>query len=150
MNFDIESIKQFQTQKEYIDTLIIPIFNMQLNEQSTNDYEILQNVIINVEQQLKGRLFVLPSIGYFEGVLSIFDKIKIDDFNHIIFIYVKHSEIDMNHLLQLSNHQELINKANVALLDSFPVEHMDREMYEGLIKEQVKLSVKQFISIWNN
>ncbi|MGL4522638.1 MAG: DUF2487 family protein [Bacilli bacterium] len=70
MKWTKEDITTFTPHKEYIDTLIVPIMPIDLkwNEDSAACKEQLEHVVIFVEQQLKGRAFVLPIVPILDGI----------------------------------------------------------------------------------
>lgn len=64
MNFIVKDVEQFQAQKQFIDTAIVPLVQLDFSDQgmkqSSSASEYLMTLTNFIEQQFKGRLLLLP------------------------------------------------------------------------------------------
>lgn len=64
MNFIVKDVEQFQAQKQFIDTAIVPLVQLDFTDhgmkQSSSASEYLMTLTNFIEQQFKGRLLLLP------------------------------------------------------------------------------------------
>lgn len=70
MIFSVKDVQQFQTQKDFIDTAIIPLLSINFADssikQSSSAAEFMMSLTNFIEQQFKGRLMVMPPFSYTE------------------------------------------------------------------------------------
>ncbi|RXK19273.1 DUF2487 family protein [Macrococcus sp. DPC7161] len=141
MIFNHEDIKTLHLEKDYIDTAIVPVIEVDY----TNNYlkiadelEMLQVVLMNLEAQFKGRLLLLPTIQQLKGQTPVHEVIETQlrsfGFKTILFV-------GPNHTISENIHFQKIN--------IMPLSSMDDSMKQEFVQENVKLLMKSIIFEWN-
>lgn len=74
MFFNVNDVQQFQSQKDFIDTALVPLLSLDFEEgkmkQSSSAAEFLMSLTSFIEQQFKGRLMLIPPFSYTEQTKS--------------------------------------------------------------------------------
>lgn len=74
MYFQVKDVQQYQQNKEFIDTAIVPLVYLDFAEdkmvKSSSDVEFLMSLTSFIEQQFKGRLMLIPPFSYTESTRS--------------------------------------------------------------------------------
>ena len=148
MFFYVKDVKQFQGNKEFIDTAIVPLLSLNFEEskmvQSSSETEYLMSLTSFIEKQFKGRLMVLPPFSYIEqrksdeNVLAIKEELYKAGFKHIFFITTEHFWTSK------SEHIDVI------WLPAIPLESMDSIVKKTVLEDQLKQVLPTFLSRWNN
>lgn len=140
MLFNHQDIKMLSGQLEYIDTVIIPVVNVDYSKQLlhiADSYEMIQYVTFGVEQQFKGRLLVIPpiQISLDTTVVDVIESQLVEfGFKNIIFVTPQKLELD---------------KENVHKINILPLETLDNEMKQEFVQDNVKALMKVIITLWN-
>lgn len=146
MFFNVKDVQQFQAQKEFIDTAIVPLLSINLSEssimQSSSATEFLMSLTSFIEQQFKGRLMLMPPFSYTEGTRSglsvslLKDELQQVGFKHVLFITCDHSWTSLK------------EQIDVIWLPSIPLESMDREVKKTVLEDQLKQVIPILSSKW--
>ncbi len=148
MFFNVKDVTQFQAQKEFIDTAIIPLVSVNLNDsmikQSSSATEYLMSLTAFIEQQFKGRLMLMPPFTYLEQLKSnislatIKEEFQSAGFKHVLFITCDHSWTSFNN--------EVVD---VIWLPSIPLESMDKSVKKTILEDQLKQVIPVLSSKWS-
>ncbi len=144
--FNVKDVQQFQSQKEFIDTAIVPLLSLNLSEsailQSSSATEYLMSLTSFIEQQFKGRLMLMPPFSYTEATRNglsaslLKEELHQVGFKHVLFITCDH------YWTSLSEQMDVI------WLPSIPLESMDREVKQKVLEDQLKLVIPILSSKW--
>lgn len=146
MNFKVTDIEQFQAQKQFIDTAIVPLLQLDFTEQgmkqSSSAAEYLMSLTNFIEQQFKGRLMLFPPFSYTVSTksealpTSIEQELKNAGFKSIIFVTCDHSWTEFKEFL------------NIIWLPSIPLESMDKSVKQRIMEDQLKQIIPILTKIW--
>lgn len=146
MNFIVKDVEKFQAQKQFIDTAIVPLVQLDFSDngmkQSSSASEYLMTLTNFLEQQFKGRLLLLPPFSYTRGTRS--DKIpatmekelKEAGFRAVVFITCDHSWTEYKEYL------------NIIWLPAIPLESMEQSVKQRILEDQLKQVLPTFTKIW--
>ena len=100
MFFNVKDMEQFQSQKQFIDTAIVPLLSLEFSDerskQSSSAAEFLMSLTAFIEHQFKGRLLVTPPFSYIESskeiisLQAIYEELQAAGFKHIFFMTCDH------------------------------------------------------------
>lgn len=95
MKFDGIDAKQVLTERQYIDTLIVPLVELAFDEEmvrKAESYEVVNAVALETERQLSGRTMLSPAVSYIEieaakiVASTVVDQATRSGFAHVLFI----------------------------------------------------------------
>lgn len=147
-----QDIDMFVTAKEYVDTVVIPLYPISFGDdvkQLANMSEFINLLTIQLERQFKGRLLLLPGFTYFKkqendkylnDLLEWEEVLKQEDFKHIFYVT---SDSDWK-----MKEQKL--SGSLIWLPALPLEHMDEKQKKSIIDDQVKQLLNLFVQRWHN
>lgn len=148
MFFNVKDIEQFQSQKQFIDTAIVPLLSLEFaddrSRQSSSAAEFLMSLTAFIEQQFKGRLFVTPPVSYTPSVKDairpemIQEDLQSAGFKHIFFMTCDH------HWSTIEGELEVI------WLPAIPLESMDKKVKQRILEDQLKQVIPTFTSAWTS
>ena len=148
MFFNVKDIEQFQAQKQFIDTAIVPLLSLEFTDekskQSSSSTEYLMSLTAFIEQQFKGRLLLTPPFSYTPSlkahinIHSIEEELLQAGFKHVFFITCDHSWTTLQ--------EEL----NVIWLPSIPLESMDKAVKQKVLEDQLKQVIPTLTKVWTN
>lgn len=148
MFFTVKDIEQFQAQKQFIDTAIVPLLSLEFTDerskQSSSSTEYLLSLTAFIEQQFKGRLLLTPPFSYtlslkeYINIHSIEEELLQAGFKHVVFITCDHSWTTLQ--------EEL----NVMWLPSIPLESMDKAVKQKILEDQLKQVIPLLTKVWTN
>lgn len=148
MYFQVNDVLQYQAQKEFIDTAIVPLVSLSFEEnkivKSSSDVEFLMALTAFIEQQFRGRLMLIPPFSYTEEtkeslvVSTIKENIQKGGFKHVIFITCDHYWTTLNN-----------EEIDVLWLPSIPLESMDKDVKKKILEEQLKQVIPVLSSKWS-
>lgn len=147
MYFNGKDIEQFQVQKQFIDTVIVPILNVSFADatmrQSGSEAEFLMSLTAFIEQQFKGRLMLLPPFSYFEEAKETMD---------LQAIYQQLLDSGFKHVFFLTSDQRFANEKEfpVVWLPAIPLESMDKTVKQRILEDQLQQVVPIFTRAWTN
>ncbi|WP_436865318.1 DUF2487 family protein [Mammaliicoccus sciuri] len=142
MLFNHVDLKELKNNLEYIDTAIIPVSNIDMNNQlltSCDQNETVQLVGMLAEKQFKGRLLLTPTFftsgNQYDHVVSFIQSLKDYGLNNIIILSSDQVELNDDHELYKVN--------------TIPMGDLDDDMKRTLIEDEVKQFMKFIIRTWN-
>ncbi|KGR84980.1 YpiF family protein [Lysinibacillus odysseyi] len=148
MFFNVKDIEQFQSQKQFIDTAIVPLLSLEFaddrSRQSSSAAEFLMSLTAFIEQQFKGRLLVTPPFSYTPALKDAIQPEKIKDellsagFKHIFFMTCDH------HWTTVDSELEVI------WLPAIPLESMDKAVKQRVLEDQLKQVIPTFTRAWTS
>lgn len=146
MYFQVKDVQQYQAQKEFIDTAIVPLVFLSFEEnkmaRSSSEVEFLMSLTNFIEQQFKGRLMLIPPFCYTEETKSsllvptIKKNIQEGGFKHVIFMTCDHDWTSLS------------DEVDVIWLPSIPIESMDKEVKVKILEEQLKQVIPVLTAKW--
>ena len=95
MRFDSQGAKRSLTERQYVDTLIVPLVELAFGEdmvRKAEGFEVIQAVSIETERQLSGRTMLSPTISYLDVDLgrqtmeAVVAQAHVTGFHHVLFI----------------------------------------------------------------
>lgn len=144
--FNAKDVEQFQAQKQFIDTAVVPLLNMGLEPQtirhSSSQAEFLMSLTSFIEQQFRGRLMLIPPITYLEQTkqqvnLAVWkEALENVGFKHIFFATCDHGWTSMQ------------DDYNIIWLPAIPLESMDASMKQKILEDQLKLVIPNLTAEW--
>ncbi|BDH61399.1 hypothetical protein MTP04_15290 [Lysinibacillus sp. PLM2] len=147
MFFNVKDVSEFQNNKEFIDTVIIPLLSINLTEnmikQSSSATEYLMSLTAFIEQQFKGRLMLMPPFSYTEetkddlSLVNLKEAFQNAGFKHVLFITCDHYWTSYNEDL------------DVIWLPSIPLESMDKTVKKTILEDQLKQVIPVLSSKWS-
>ncbi|WP_414046380.1 DUF2487 family protein [Macrococcus equi] len=141
MLFNHQDLKLLQEQLEYIDTVIVPIVPVDYSKHLldiADHYEMIQYVVMNVEQQFKGRLLVIPPVQILEqqdGIDLLEQQLLNYGFKNILFV---------------TPQKFILEKENVHKINILPLETLDDQMKQEFVQDNTKALMRAIIHLWNN
>ncbi|WP_414053681.1 DUF2487 family protein [Macrococcus equi] len=141
MLFNHQDLKLLQEQLEYIDTVIVPIVPVDYSKHLldiADHYEMIQYVVMNVEQQFKGRLLVIPPVQILEqqdGIDLLEQQLLNYGFKNILFV---------------TPQKFILDKENVHKINILPLETLDDQMKQEFVQDNTKALMRAIIHLWNN
>ncbi|KGR79540.1 YpiF family protein [Ureibacillus manganicus] len=147
MFFNVQDVSQFQSQKEFIDTVIIPLLSVNLKDdtikQSSSSAHYLMSLTSFIEQQFKGRLMLMPPFSYIEQSKDSISPVKLQEefrsagFKHVVFITCDHSWTSLK------------DEVDLIWLPSIPLESMDLSVKKTILEDQLKQVIPVLSSKWS-
>lgn len=142
MLYTKNDLKVIKDEIEFIDTAIIPVIDVDMNEISethAEHIEFIQLIIMMLEKQLKGRLLITPLFTVVgnnnESVISYRTQLKEYGFKNVIVLSFKDRELEDTPFIKVN---------------SVPISDMDKEILESMVKDEMKKVLKEIIHIWNS
>ncbi|MDN4493857.1 YpiF family protein [Ureibacillus aquaedulcis] len=146
MFFNVNDVKQFQSQKDFIDTALVPLLSLEFEDerikQSSSAADFLMSLTAFVEQQFKGRLMLVPPFSYTKQtkaglpVILLKEELQNAGFKHVIFITNDHAWTSDS------------EQVDVIWLPSIPLESMDKGVRKTVLEEQLKQIIPILTSKW--
>lgn len=148
MNWNASDMNLFLQQKEYIDTLVIPLIKVETHEErmksSASSTDFLMNLVDYIELQFKGRIMVSPPFAYSPSMeLQQFGDVLAEDFSHSSFKHVFYLTTD-------ADWTTIPIKGKVLWLPAIPIEHMDDRLKQSILEDQLKQLLPQLTEEWRN
>ena len=149
MRWVAKDAKTIFEEREFIDTLLIPIVPISLKQdgkEAANENEFIQLVTMQIEKQFKGRVFLMPPLTYFkteteDEKTALYDywerNIKAENFKHVFFMTSENSWQTIIH-----------SKFKCIWIPSIPLEHLEDTYKDSIIESQVKQILNIFIKTW--
>ena len=144
MNYNANDIEQFLSQKQFIDTAVVPLlpidFSSEGGMRSGSDADFLMSLVTYVEKQFKGRIFLTPPFPYFQkkGKIDISDihkNLVEEGFQHVLFLTT-----DMN--------WQNVHDFDILWLPAIPLEAMDHEVKNRILQDQLNYVIPKLTTTW--
>ncbi|MBS4194494.1 YpiF family protein [Lederbergia citri] len=148
MNWTAKDVHVYTTEREYIDTAIIPLMPVILDggiKRAAEQGEFIQLLSMHLERQFRGRTLMLPPFAYVKDPKEIIEELESwsNKANQAGFSYVFYLTSD-------SKWQSLNESCNGTLIymPSIPLEHMDEQHKHSVIDNQLKSLIGEIINAW--
>ncbi|MBM7647983.1 hypothetical protein JOC78_000923 [Bacillus ectoiniformans] len=150
MNWNSKDTELFRQQKEYVDTVIMPLVPLSFNEGmkgAASQYEFLQLLTVLLEKQFRGRILLVPPFTYLEQQTA--DE-KITNLNQ----WLKEiGQAGFKHTFLLTSDSYWKTEENqidgsLIWVPSVPLEHMEESYKYSLIEDQAKQFVNIIVQKW--
>lgn len=148
MFYNVKDVQQFQAQKDFIDTALVPLLSLNFDDakikQSSSAAEFLMSLTSFIEQQFRGRLMLVPPFSYTEQTKSglavnlLKEELQNAGFKHVLFITCDHTWTSFNDSEQIE----------VIWLPAIPLESMDSGVKKTILEEQLKQIIPLLTSKW--
>lgn len=146
MNWTSKDMDTYLQQKEYIDTLIVPLLKVETAPEqlknSTSSSEFLMHLTTYLETQFKGRMMLMPPFAYTQstdlaGMAETLSRdVAATAFKHVFFITTD------------SAWTSLQIEGEVIWLPSIPLESMDPSLRQTIIEDQLRQVLPRFTEKW--
>ncbi|SEP67789.1 DUF2487 family protein [Piscibacillus halophilus] len=143
MKYISSDIKQYTQAKEYIDTAILPLIPYTFKSdqdllQLSVQKDLIQLYVSQIENELKGRVFVLPEYNYLKS-----DKIQEDEKGRLqnLLVHLEHQPFKYIFLITSDNKWRKITKDMEAELIWIPAmsdTDLNQQETQQLVQSQVK------------
>ena len=147
MIFKVSDVEQFQANKQFIDTAIVPLVQLDFSEQgikqSSSATEYLMTLTAFVEQQFRGRLVLLPPFSYTDQTrdvnltYSLQQQLTDSGFKSVIFMTCD------------SKWNTQKEQCDIIWLPSIPLESMDKTVKQRILEEQIKQIIPLLTKVWS-
>ncbi len=145
-------LREYFASKEYIDTALVPLVKISFSsdsEISGNDYKYIQLLAERLEQQLKGRILLLPALVYFNSfpdeqiksmITSWKEELLNEGFRHIFFLSTDSTYLN----IIADQYTELLYVASI------PLTHLEANHLQSIIDYQIEKLWPQIINRWQS
>ncbi|NQD66283.1 YpiF family protein [Bacillus haikouensis] len=149
MNWNVKDIEVFETEKEYIDTAVIPMIPIDFIKNiksSAAQTEFISLLTFHLERQFKGRMIITPPFTYLMGsnegnvgeVREWDARMKESGVKHVFFLT---SDSDWKKTEEAFNDQ-------LIWIPSIPLEHLDEQYKHSIMEDQVKQLLNVIVQKW--
>ena len=141
MLYNITDLRVLKDEIEFIDTAIVPLVNIDFNNEvqnNANNLELMQFITIQLEKQLKGRLMITP-------VLTLIG----DNYDNIEEYKTQLWDYGFKNIVLLSFTALELDDVSTIKVNSIPISDMDNDMKLSIINDEVKSVIKEIILVWN-
>lgn len=150
MRWRSQDIHMFEQTKEYVDTIVIPLLPISFAEdmkQTVEISEFIQLLTVQMEQQLKGRIMLLPGFTYLkttktDSIVTVLcdweEQLLNDHFKHVFYVT---SESDWNNI-----GKRLTGK--LIFLSPLTLHQLDEQNKTSLLKDQLNDLLNLFYQKW--
>jgi hypothetical protein len=151
MKWNHEDMDMFLKAREYVDTIVLPLFPVSFTErmmQSAGMTEFIQLLSLQLERKFKGRLILLPGFMYAksaaeaemgENLLKWEKEFFANGFKHVYYLT---ADIDCKKI-------ENVIQGSLIWFPSLPLAQMDERSRNTIMDDQVAQLVEIFVQKWN-
>ncbi|MBS4217313.1 YpiF family protein [Bacillus sp. FJAT-49711] len=148
MNWSSKDITLFNAEREYIDTAVIPLMHVALDDgikRAAEQGEFIQLLSVHLERQFKGRILVLPPFTYFKE--PDYKRDELIDWSK------RAKEAGFSYVFYLTSDPKwkALNKdllGSLIYIPSIPLENMDEHYKHSVIDNQLKSLIEDIIKAW--
>lgn len=147
MNWTANDMDIYSQQKEYIDTLIIPLLKIETTPETmkigASGSEFLMRLTTYIETQFKGRIMLMPPISYTPSMAL--ERLAEDLSNDT-------DQMSFKHVFYLTTDSAWTTsnlKGQVIWLPSIPLESMDDHLRQTIIEDQLRQVLPMMTSKWS-
>lgn len=147
MHFIGKDMDQYINQREYVDTAVVPLLQLDLSssglKSSAGSSEYLQSLTALLEKQFKGRIMLFPPVTYSSNAdrsrlsAEISAEMAKADFKHVFYMT---TDADWRTVEQLKN---------VLWLPAIPTGDMDRNFKQSVMEDQLRQVLPLFLKEWS-
>ena len=142
-----KDIDEFLKQKEFIDTVLVPLVILEGKDlgikQSASGAEFLMSLTNFIEQQFKGRIVLTSPITYTASmskediITAIYDELVAAGFKYIFFITSDHEW------------NRFTTNYDMIWLPSIPLGDMDEKVKQSVLSDQLRQVIPVLSSKWS-
>lgn len=146
MNWTGKDMDTYLLQKEYIDTLVVPLVKVETKmdnmKTSASSTEFVMHLASLIETQFKGRMMFAPPFAYTaetdlqQMAQTTLQEFSTTTFKHVFFLTTDHAWVSM----------EL--PGQVIWMPSIPLENMDASLKQSILEDQLRQALPKFIEEW--
>lgn len=147
MNWIPKDVDTYISQKEYIDTVVVPLIAVDTKPEtmknSASSSEFLMNLSKFIEKQFKGRMMFLPPVSYTQSTDiqqladTLSEDLKKSSFPHIFYLTTDPKWTSVS------------TDEKVIWLPSIPLETMDDHLRQTIMEDQLRQVLTHFMDKWN-
>ncbi|MBE1554123.1 DUF2487 family protein [Sporosarcina limicola] len=147
MNWIAKDIDTYLLQKEYIDTLIVPLLKVETEpgnvKNSVSSSEFLMHLTTFIETQFKGRVMLMPPFAYTMSTelvvmaAGLSNDLSALHFKHVFYLTTDPAWTSM----------EMVG--SVIWLPSIPLESMDPQLRQTILEDQLRQVLPRFVEKWS-
>ncbi|WP_162805702.1 DUF2487 family protein [Sporosarcina sp. PTS2304] len=147
MNWVPKDVDTYINQKEYIDTIVVPLISIDTRTEtmknSASSSEFLMNLSMFIEKQFKGRMMFLPPVSYTQSMDlqlladTLGEDLKDSSFTHIFYLTTD------------AKWTSVTVEGKVVWLPSIPLEAMDDHLRQTILEDQLRQVLTHFMEKWN-
>jgi hypothetical protein len=150
MKWNSEDIDMYMKAKEYVDTIVLPLCPIALDDQIKKTAEMTEFITLlsaQLERQFKGRLIMLPGFTYLKStngdelyntLLNWEQEFLRNGFKYVYYVT---SDSDWKMF-------ETTLKGSLIWLPTIPLQQMDEQYRNTILKDQVKQLFALFVQGW--
>ena len=148
MNWNATDMNVFLQQKEYIDTVVVPLIKVETTDSrmkaSASSSDFLMNLASYIEMQFRGRIMVAPPFAYSPSMdLVQYGEMLSKDMSASPFRHVFYLTTD-------ANWTTIGIEGKVLWLPAIPIESMDDRLKQSILEDQLKQLLPLFTEEWNH
>lgn len=152
VKWNSEDIDMYMKAKEYVDTIVLPLYPIALDDQIKKTAEMTEFITLlstQLEKQFKGRLMMLPGFTYLKSTngdelcntLLNWEQEFLE--NGFKYVYYVTSDSDWKTV-------ETNLKGSLIWLPTLPLQQMEEQYRNTILKDQVKQLFSLFVQRWQN
>ncbi len=146
MNWNSKDLDTYFQQKEYIDTLLVPLLKIDTTPEqlkaSTSSTEFLMHLSNFIETQFKGRMMVMPPFTYTQSTsLNEMGEVLQKDLQQLEFKHIFYLTTDRE-WTDVETYGEMI------WIPSIPLESMDKQLRQTIIEDQLRQVLPTLTKKW--
>lgn len=148
MHFNSKDIDLYAGQKEYVDTAVVPLIELDLTaagmKASAGASEYLQSLTVILEKQFKGRILLLPPISYARAAdrsqlgQQLKEELSETAFKHVFYLTTDPKWRSIEEL------------ENVLWLPAIPTGDMDQSFKKSVMEDQLRQVLPLFTKEWTH
>ena len=151
MKWNRHGIETFVSEKEFIDTALIPLIPLDLQQDPSKaalQGEYITILAEEVEKQLTGRVMLLPPYPYKKNAGSVDALVaELNEWN------TYYHDVGMINTIYLTCDEDLaelnvVSKARVIWMPMVPLNHLEARQAKGMIREQASQVLPKIMKIW--
>ncbi|MRX70984.1 DUF2487 family protein [Bacillus lacus] len=148
MKWTTKDAELYSHSKEYVDTAIMPILFAGGNpsdKAAAGEAEFVQVLSHELERQLKGRLYLYPSLPVKDAGEEAFQAAEMwhrelsVQFKHVVFLTCRREWKE----------EESSLRDHVIYIPPVPLEHMDQQLRDSVIRDQIQQILNILLQKWN-
>ena len=146
MNWTAKDMDTYIQQKDYIDTLLVPLLKLETSPESmknsSSSTEFLTHLTRFIEVQFKGRMMLMPPFSYTQSVdlqsmaSTLSKDLSLMQFKHIFYLTTD------------AAWRSVEITGEVIWLPALPLESMDKQLKQTIIEDQLRQVLPQLTKKW--
>ncbi|WP_194841546.1 DUF2487 family protein [Sporosarcina obsidiansis] len=147
MNWVPRDVDTYSNQKDYIDTLVVPLISIDTRPEtmknSASSAEFLMYLSTFIEKQFKGRMMFSPPVSYTQSTDlqqladTLTEDMKQSSFTHIFYLTTD------------SKWTNVSVDGKIIWLPAIPLDTMDEHLRQTIMEDQLRQVLTHFMEKWN-